>query len=257
MTTSDPMPHILILGGTADARRLATLIDDQFGAQVRLTTSLAGRTKRPGGLRGDVRVGGFGGASGLADYLKTEHVALLIDATHPFAATISGHAVEATTETRTPRLTVVRPEWELPDTLDVLHVPTMAAAAAALRTMEARRVLLTTGVQNLDVFAHMPQIYFLVRQIEDHEKPLPLDHAHVVIQKPPYSLDGERTLMAENRIDVMISKESGGPATEAKLRAAAELGIRAILIERPPVPVGEGVSSPEDALVWIDAQLSA
>ncbi len=257
MIPPNPMPHILILGGTADARQLAALIQDRLGAHVRLTTSLAGRTKRPAALAGDLRVGGFGGVSGLVDYLAAEHVTLMIDATHPFAATISRHAVEAAREVGIPRLMIVRPQWQLPVALDVVRVSDMEAAAIALRTSGARRVLLTTGIQNLDVFARLPDIWFLIRQIEDHEKPLPLAHANTVIQKPPFTLEGERALMAEHEIDTVVSKESGGSATEAKLRAAAELGIRVVLIERPPMPMGENASSPEDALIWIEARLSA
>lgn len=257
MTKQDLLPHILLLGGTAEARRIAALIHDRLGIHVRLTTSLAGRTKQPGGLAGDLRVGGFGGVPGLVDYLKSEKVRILVDATHPFAATISHHAVEAAEKTDVSRLMVNRPRWQLPDGLDLVRVSDMEAAAVALRTCRAKRVLLTTGIQNLEVFAAETDICFLVRQIESREKPPPLTHVDTVIQKPPFTLAGERALMAEHQIDTIVSKESGGTATEAKLHAAAELGIRVVLIERPPTPAGESVSSAEEALQWIEARLSA
>jgi len=202
-------------------------------------------------------VGGFGGVSKLVDYLGAEHVALLIDATHPFAATISHHAVSAADEVDIPRLMIVRPQWQLPDALDAVRVSDMEAAAITLRTCGAKRVLLTTGIQKLNVFSSMHDIWFLIRQIEDHEKPLLLAHADTVIQKPPFTLEGERALMVKYKIDTVVSKKSGGSATEAKLLAAAELGITVVLIERPPMPMGENVSSPEDALIWIEARLSA
>jgi len=247
--------HILILGGTADARKLAALIADQCGLNVRVTTSLAGRTKRPVDLVGDIRVGGFGGVEGMVDYLVSEKVSCLIDATHPFAATISAHAVSATLKAAIPRLMIVRPSWQLPKSLNVVRVASITDAAVALRTLHAGRVLLTTGIQNLGAFSHLPEIFFLVRLIESPAKPLVLDHARVVIQKPPFTLAGERGLMEENRIDTLVSKQSGGSATEAKLLAADALGIRTVLIDRPPVSEGESVASPEEAAVWLQAFL--
>ena len=255
MTPENRPAHILILGGTADARRLAALIKDQIGPGVQLTTSLAGRTKRPTDLAGDVRVGGFGGAGGLADYLRAENVTCLIDATHPFAAAISAHAASAANQTAIPRLTIVRPRWQIPDSLHVQRVANMAEAAAALDAPAAKRVLLTTGIQNLDVFSHLTDIFFLIRLIETPEKPPLANHARIVIQKPPFTPEGERRLMTENRIDTLITKESGGSATEAKLLVADALGIRVILIERPSAPEGASVASPEQALSWLQARL--
>lgn len=252
---SAPSGHILILGGTADARKLAALITDQCGSDVRVTTSLAGRTKRPVDLAGDVRVGGFGGIEGLVDYLVSKNVTHLVDATHPFAATISAHAASATHKTAVPRLMIVRPCWQLPDNLIVMHAASMTDAVATLRTSNARRVLLTTGIQNLDAFSSLSDIFFLARLIESPEKPLALDHASVIIQKPPFTLEGECKLMKENRIDTVVSKQSGGSATEAKLLAAAALGIRVVLIDRPPVPEGESVASPTEAAIWLQARL--
>ncbi len=247
--------HILILGGTADARKLVILITSQCGPNVRVTTSLAGRTKRPVDLAGDVRIGGFGGTEGMVNYLVSENVTHLIDATHPFAATISAHAVSATQKAAIPRLMIVRPCWQLPDGLKVVRVASMTDAAAILRASNTGRVLLTTGIQNLDAFSRLSEIFFMVRLIESPEKPLALDHASVIIQKPPFTLEGERKLMEENRIDTLVSKQSGGSATEAKLLAAAALGIGVVLIDRPPVPEGESVASPEDAAVWLQAFL--
>lgn len=255
MTGANSIPHVLILGGTADARQLAGLIKAQLGEQVRLTTSLAGRTKAPVDIEGDVRVGGFGGVAGLLGYIKAERVSCLVDATHPFAAIISQHAYEAAKEAGTPRLMIERPRWPLPNGLDIWRVSDMAAAADKLTKSGAGRVLITTGIQNLDVFSGLSHIRFLVRQIENHEEPLPLSNAETVVQKPPFTVEDECALMTENRIDTLVSKESGGKATEAKLIAAAKLGVRVIMVERPAPPPGDHVTSPEDAMTWVQGCL--
>jgi len=250
------IPHVLILGGTAEARRLATLVHDRFGEKIRLTSSLAGRTRRPVEISGDVRTGGFGGVPGLVDYIEAEAVSMLIDATHPFAATISRHAAEAVDKSgEAPRLRLSRPPWVQPEGLNAHVVPDMDAVASALRSGGAKRVLVTTGVQNLAVFASLPDIWFLVRQIEAHEKPLPMENADIIVQKPPFSVEGEVALMQDHNIDTVITKESGGEATAAKLQAATELGIRTILIKRPPEPPGDKVATPKEALAWIEARV--
>ena len=253
--TTPPIPHVLVLGGTAEARQLANFIHHHLGASVRLTTSLAGRTKRPAAVPGAVRVGGFGGVEGLGAYLDAEHVSFLIDATHPFASTITRHAATAADSRKTFRLMLVRAFWQIPATLDVQYVPDMEAAAAALGSIGAKRTLLTTGTQNLSVFAPMNDVWFLVRQIENHEKPLPLNNAATFTQSPPFTLEGERAIMLENRIDTLVSKESGGSATEAKLEAAAQLGIKTIVVRRPSVPPGDCVATPEEALAWLLARM--
>lgn len=255
MTEPNPIPHVLILGGTAEARQLAGLITAQLDDQVRLTTSLAGRTKAPVDVEGDVRIGGFGGVTGLIEYIKAERVNCLIDATHPFAAVISQHAHEAAEKTGLSRLMIERPRWPLPDGLDIRRVSDLAAAADNLAKSEASRVLITTGIQNLDVFSELSHIRLLVRQIENHEEPLPLDNAETVVQKPPFTVEGECTLMTENGIDTLVSKESGGTATEAKLIAAAKLGIRVIMVERPAPPPGDHVATPEEAVTWLQGCL--
>lgn len=249
--TGSSVPHVLILGGTSDARKLAALIHADFEDRVQLTTSLAGRTLSPANMAGNVRTGGFGGVDGLIDYLETENITALIDATHPFATNISLHALTAADETGIPRVLIARPRWSLPEALDLKRVPDTHTAADLLGKMDAHRVLLTTGIQTLKDFSSVPDVWFLVRQIENHEAPLPLSNAATVTQKPPFTLEGERDLMTENRIDTLITKESGGAATEAKLTAATELGVCTILIERPPAPPGDQVTSPEDALAWL------
>lgn len=249
------IPHILILGGTADARALASLIHRKFRDGIRLTTSLAGRTKSPAGLAGVVRTGGFGGVPGLIEYVRAEDVSALIDATHPFAANISAHAHDVAEKTGIARLMIKRPRWPLPEALDVRRVTDMAAAAQQLAKTTSQRVLLTTGTQNLEAFADIPDTWFLVRQIENHEASLPMSNADTVIQKPPFTLESEKALMIEYAVDTLVTKESGGRATEAKLAAAAELGIRTVMIERPEMPAGDHVSSPEEALVWLQGCL--
>ncbi len=251
MTKTPDKPHVLILGGTADARRLASFFAEHFGPAIRLTTSLAGRTKDFRAIAGDVRSGGFGGPDGLAEYLDSDNVTFLIDATHPFAATISAHAAEAADQKNVKRLSIFRARWELPPSLDVTRVASMEEAAMALHAMKSERALITIGVRNLEALTAATGTSFLIRLIEPPENPIPLQNARIITQRPPFSIETELTLMTDNRIDALVSKESGGEATGAKLLAADKLGIRVILIERPAPPAGETVATPEEALVWL------
>ncbi len=246
-----PVTRILILGGTKDARVLASLCVETWGSGVDVITSLAGRTRSPQTIAGNLRVGGFGGADGLIDYIQTENISILVDATHPFADTISRHAAIAAQETSTPLIMIERPAWVMPDSLQITRVPSLEAAASALSHGDFKSVFVTTGVNGLQVFADLPEIQFLVRQIEDHEGPPPFDHARIIVQKPPFKLDRERQTMVEQNIDVLVTKESGGEATEAKLVAANELGVHVIMIERPPLPDGHKVATPEAVINWI------
>lgn len=255
MSRLENSPHVLILGGTADARKLARLLDEHFGETIRLTISLAGRTKNPDAIAGDVRSGGFGGAEGLTDYLNSNNVACLIDATHPFADTISSHAVEAADKAVVQRLSIVRPVWTLPESLDVTYVTSMRDAADALLSTKSERAFITTGVKNLEALAAVTEPFLLIRVIEPSVTLPSLRNARIISGKPPFTLEEERALMTENRIDTLISKESGGQATEAKLLAADELDVKAILIRRPAPPTGNTVATPDEAFQWIQEKL--
>jgi len=243
------MARILLLGGTLEARRLADALVGQDDGHA-VMTSLAGRTSDARLPAGEIRTGGFGGVDGLVDYIRDNAIDILIDATHPFAAEITAHAVEAAHATGVAHLVLSRPTWKLPDDLIVHRVTDLAAAAFALTALEATRVLVTVGHRGLEALSRFDG-HLVVRQIDAHEAPLPLDDAIRIVDRPPYTLEGERALMAEHRIDALLTKESGGTSTEAKLDAARERAIPVVMIERPAVPAAPSVGSVEDALAWI------
>ncbi|BAL91962.1 putative precorrin-6X reductase [Actinoplanes missouriensis 431] len=221
--------RVLLLGGTADARRLAGLLVHE-GHHV--VSSLAGRTREPLLPAGEVRIGGFGGVEGLIAYLRGERIDVLVDATHPFAATMSEHAAVACAGLGVPRMVVDRPGWTASPG-DVWHRVASLGEAAAVIPRLGRRVFLTTGRQGIAAFAELDECWFLARSVEppDAVAPKRLD---VVLDRGPFTVDGERRLMAGHRIDVLVTKDSGGP--DAKLVAARELGIPVVMVNRPPAP---------------------
>ncbi|MFD9488503.1 cobalt-precorrin-6A reductase [Streptomyces sp. NPDC059991] len=234
-----PAPHALILGGTAEARALATALT---ASGMRVTTSLAGRVAAPRALPGELRTGGFGGAEGLARWMREHHVTALLDATHPFAHRISENAAEASRRTGTELIALRRPGWT-PAPGDRWHSVHTLDEAAALLPALGRRVFLTTG--RLGLHAFVPQdgadplhgLWFLVRSVEAPDPPTPR-HSQVLLDRGPFTLDGERALLREHRIDVLVTKDSGGPATAAKLTAARELGLPVVVVRRPGPPAG-------------------
>ncbi|MEU4999885.1 cobalt-precorrin-6A reductase [Streptomyces sp. NPDC021622] len=228
--------HVLVLGGTAEARALAARLATR--PDVRVTTSLAGRVARPAALEGDVRVGGFGGVDGLAAWLREHRVDAVVDATHPFAATISEHAVRAAAATGVPAVLLRRPGWR-PAPGDHWHDAGSLAEAAALLPSLGRRVFLTTGRLGLAAFAEpsLAELHFLVRSVEPPEPPLP-HHTEILLDRGPYTVEGETALLREHRIDVLVTKDSGGAATAAKLTAARTLSVPVLIVRRPPAPEG-------------------
>ncbi|MEV3910668.1 cobalt-precorrin-6A reductase [Streptomyces canus] len=242
-------PHILILGGTTEARELAAVLTARPG--VRVTTSLAGRVTRPGAVAGEVRIGGFGGAAGLADWMREEHVDALIDATHPFARAITAHAAQAAAATGVRTVVLRRPGWR-PGPGDRWHQVDSLAEAAALLPGLGRRVFLTTGRMELAAFAHLSELHFVVRSVELPEPPMP-PHTEVLLARGPFTVADESTLLYDHCIDVLVTKDSGGAATSAKLTAARELALPVVVVRRPPLPEGVG-SVPDVAGVqrWLD-----
>ena len=228
---------ILILGGTAEARDLAGLLVAQ-GHDV--TSSLAGRTQAPILPEGAVRVGGFGGASGLAAYLRSAGIERLVDATHPYAGTMSRHAVAAARDSGVALVRLMRPEWTQPEGADWITVETAAEAAAALPADAA--VLLTTGHTGLTQFLERRDCRFVVRLIEAPEIVIP-SHAALLQRRPPYGLDDEIDLLERERITHLVTKNSGGGQTAAKLEAARRLGVTVIMIARPAYGPAIEVSS--------------
>ncbi|MFD9291240.1 cobalt-precorrin-6A reductase [Streptomyces sp. NPDC060030] len=240
--------HVLVLGGTTEARRLAESLAALDG--FRVTSSLAGRVARPKLPPGEVRVGGFGGAEGMAGWLRAHHVDAVIDATHPFAGTISFNAASAAAAVHVPLLALRRPGW-VPVEGDQWHLTDSLEGAAELLPGLGSRVFLTTGRMGLAAFAALDALWFLMRSVDAPEAPRPA-RMEVLLDRGPFSLEGERELIRRHRVDVLVTKDSGGDATAPKLTAAREAGIPVVVVGRPPVPPGVPVAgTPEEALALL------
>jgi len=243
-----PGGTVLILGGTAEGRALAAALADPIVPAFRVISSLAGRTREPLLPAGEVRIGGFGGVDGLVGYLRAERVDFLVDATHPFAEQISANASAASAATGLPLLVLRRPGWIEQSGDDWRRVPTLEAAAALLPRL-GRRIFLTTGRQGIAAFADATECWFLARSVEPPTPPMPR-HLEVLLDRGPFTVDGELRLLRDRRIDVLVSKDSGG--ADAKLVAARTHGIPVVLIDRPPPPtVAMTVGSVEAAMTWL------
>lgn len=243
-------PVVLILGGTGEARALAAELDS-LGVPV--ISSLAGRVTDPALPAGAVRIGGFGGADGLTEYLRRQRIRAVVDATHPFAATISASAVRACATAGVPLLLLARPGWaEHPLAGTWRWVDECAGAVAAAR---GGRVLLTTGRSTLPTFAPLDAPFVLVRLVQPAAS---LPHGwSVVTSRGPYTAEGEVALMREHRIDVLVTKDSGGAMTEPKLVAAEHLGVRVVIVRRPLAVAGiPSVDNVASAAGWARAQSS-
>ncbi|WP_432846193.1 cobalt-precorrin-6A reductase [Amycolatopsis sp. CA-161197] len=237
---------VLVLGGTAEARALAAELHSRGVAVV---SSLAGRVARPRLPAGEVRVGGFGGVDGLSAWLREHQVAAVVDATHPFAERIGTNAFAATSVLGLPLLRLARPGWQ-PAEGDRWHWADDLDAAAELLPGLGSRVFLTSGRQGLAAFAGLDALWFLIRCVDPPEPPLPRRH-EVVLNRGPYEVDGERALLAGHRIDVLVTKDSGGSMTAAKLTAARELGLPVVVVRRPPRPATAEVAGVAEAVDWV------
>lgn len=228
------MTHrILILGGTTEARQLAGKVARR--ADFSVTLSLAGRTESPIAQGVPVRVGGFGGADGLAACLREEHIDLLIDATHPYAARISANAAEAATQSGVPILALRRPGWE-PVAGDRWTLVDSVAEAARALGPSPRRVFLAIGRQEAGAFEAAPQHRYLIRSVDPVEPKLAVPDALYLLARGPFPEPEERALLVKYGIDAVISKNSGGEATYGKIAAARALGIEVVTIRRPSLP---------------------
>lgn len=242
--------HVLVLGGTTEARGLAEALAAGF-PRLRVTTSLAGRVARPVLPPGEVRIGGFGGADGLERWLRERRVDALVDATHPFAAVISFNAARAAGAAGVPLLALRRPAWSPVAGDDWHRVGSLEEAAGALTALGAARVFLTTGRTGLGAFAGLRDVWFLVRSVDAPEPPVPA-LMETVLDRGPFTLEGERELIGRHRVDAVVTKDSGGAATAPKLAAAREAGVPVVVVGRPPVPGGVPVAeSPERAAAWL------
>ena len=248
---------VLILGGTGEAFALAQALARV--PEISVITSLAGRTRDPALPSGEVRVGGFGGTDGLLAYLKENAIALMINATHPFAATMSAHALAAHRQSGVPLLRLLRPAWQKQPHDTWIKAPNIKGAAAICRWL-GKRVLLAVGSQEVSQFADLPRAHFFVRMVDPPQAPLPLIHAEVIVAKGPFALADERRLMLERDIDLIVTKNSGGDATFAKIAAARELAIPVVMIDRPEIalhPGCETANAVDAAVEWVSTHIQA
>jgi precorrin-6A/cobalt-precorrin-6A reductase len=236
--------RVLLLGGTSEARALAA----HLHPDVEVISSLAGRVPDPALPVGEVRIGGFGGVDGMRRWLVDANVDSVVDATHPYAATITAHAAEVCAELRVPHLVLARPAWP---TSEAILVSSDVEAAKTVAAEQYSRVFLTTGRSGIVAFADV-DAWFLIRAVTPPDEPaLPPRH-HLLLSRGPYRYDDELKLLHEHRIDALVTKNSGGPMTRPKLDAAAALGVPVVMVDRPPLPAGvETVSTVDDAVAWV------
>ncbi len=250
-----PAKRLLILGGTTEAAELARRVADAFDDRVRVTSSLAGRLQPARTLPGQTRVGGFGGTLGIIDYLKNEAIDMVVDATHPFARNISDQAAAACVIAGVPELMVARPPWRSRPGDQWLEVDNFEQAAELLPRV-AERVFLTTGPGMIEAFSRVVDVWFLVRLFQPPVGVLPLAKYTIVTSRPPFTVERERALFREHRIDTLVTKQSGGP-TDAKLAAARDAGARVVMIRRPPPPSEVArVETVDRALAWIGQRVN-
>lgn len=239
---------VLILGGTGEARALARRLVD---TDVPVVSSLAGRVRDPALPVGEVRIGGFGGVAGLTGWLAEHRPVAVVDATHPFAQQISRNAAAATADAGVPLLALRRPEWRREPGDDWIDVADIHAAAAEVGR-RSRRAFLTTGRQDVGAFAAQADTWFLIRVVDPPTAELPPRH-ELLRSRGPYDVAGERELIDRYRIDHLVTKNSGGSMTSAKLTAARDAGVPVVMVRRPALPEGvTSVDSVAAAADWID-----
>lgn len=235
------------MGGTTEASALAAALAER-GA--RAVLSYAGRTDKPRAQPVPVRVGGFGGVAGLVRYLRDEGITHLVDATHPFAATMSEHAVTAAQEAEVEHIMLTRPPWVALEGDRWTHVPNIAGAVATLNG-PARNVMLALGRMHVDAFAVQPQHHYLLRFVDMPAVAPGLPHHSLVVDRGPFTSDGDIRLMRDHGIDCIISKNAGGSGAQAKLIAARSLGLPVVMIDRPPCPATRVTHEVAGVLEWL------
>lgn len=240
-------PNLLVLGGTTQASALAKTLAEQG---IAATFSYAGRVDKPKPQPLPTRIGGFGGVEGLVDWITTQGITHVIDATHPFAAQMSTNAVHACARTKTPLLALSRPPWQRQAGDIWTRVGDIDGAVAALAGPR-RRVMLAIGRMHLDAFAANQQHFYLLRLIDRPQTPLPFAEYDVVIEQGPFTQDADQALMQAQGIDLVVSKNSGGTASRAKNDAARALSIPVLMIDRPVIPKRAEVSTVPEVLEWL------
>jgi precorrin-6A/cobalt-precorrin-6A reductase len=245
--------RVLILGGTTEAAELTRLlaVDRRFET----TLSLAGRTLRPRTQPVRTRTGGFGGPDGLAAWLARESIEAVIDATHPYADQISSNAVTACGRLAIPLATIMRPAWQ-PEPGDTWLTVASAEAAADALGPEPRRVFLSLGRLELGAFAGSSLHHYIARMIDPPEGVVLPRDIRLIFHRGPFDEQAEAALLMDEKIDVLVSKNSGGAATYAKIGAARRLGIPVVMIARPHKPHGHALDNAEDAAKWLEQRFT-
>ncbi len=239
--------NVLLLGGTSEARQLASLLAAEPGVAV--VASLAGRTSQPAAYPCPVRTGGFGGVDGLVRYLRESAVDVLVDATHAFARAMPHHAAEAARRTGVARLRLVRPPWERQQGDEWHEAKDLDHAVRRLRGLGAHRILLTVGRLDLAPFAAL-DAHLVVRTIELPD-PMPLPRAELVRARGPFTVADEVTLLCDFAIDALVTKNAGGD--DAKLVAARAARVPVVMVRRPPDVAGTCAPTPGHAVAWLRA----
>jgi precorrin-6A/cobalt-precorrin-6A reductase len=247
-TGASVISNILILGGTTEASALAVVLAER---SAQATLSYAGRTDRPRAQPVPIRIGGFGGVEGLTTYLRDHGITHLVDATHPFAATMSAHAVKAAERAGAEHIALTRPPWEPVAGDDWHHVADIDAAVAALAG-PARRVMLALGRMHVQAFGAQGQHHYLLRFVDAADDVPGLLHYSLIVDRGPFTVEGDTALLRQHGIDLVVCKNAGGKGAEAKLIAARALGLPVIMIDRPALPPRRTVYDVDAVLRWLD-----
>ncbi|MDR6848447.1 precorrin-6A/cobalt-precorrin-6A reductase [Sphingomonas sp. BE270] len=247
------MRKVLLLGGTTEASALAALL---AAGGVAATLSYAGRTQSPRPQPVPVRIGGFGGIGGLAGYLREHRITHLVDGTHPFAATMSTNAIAAARLAGVAHIALTRPAWVPTEEDRWSHVADIAGAVAAL-TVPPRRILLALGRMHVDAFVAQPQHRYLLRFVDVPDQPPPLPHYSLIVDRGPFTVDGDVAVLRDHAIDLVVCKNAGGSGAEAKLIAARRLGVPVLMIDRPAMPERHQMCDPAAVLDWLLHDTSA
>jgi precorrin-6A/cobalt-precorrin-6A reductase len=247
------LKRLLILGGTGEAAALHEAGIERFEARLEIVSSLAGRTCKPRALPGTVRTGGFGGADGLARWLRKADIDMVVDATHPYAVRISANARLACEGSGVARLVLWREPWTAQPGDKWIQVANVAAAAKVLSSV-GKRAFLALGSGELRQFADVKGVWLMSR-VAETPAPEAAPPGFVVVDRGPFDAEDELHLLAEQDIDVLVSRNSGGDATVGKIAAARQRGIPVIMIKRPASEPGEQCSTIEEVLQWIERKL--
>jgi precorrin-6A/cobalt-precorrin-6A reductase len=250
--TGTPL-RVLLLGGTSEAAHLAERLASIPG--IAATLSLAGRTINPAAGPLPIRVGGFGGVAGLADYLVRENIALVIDATHPFAAQISNNAIAAAAATGVSLIAIERPKWSRVNGDDWDEHATIEAAIAALPEAP-QKIFSALGRSSLAALSAAPQHHYVIRVVDPITPPPGLPHATIITGRGPFRTEDDAALFRRYDIQSVLAKNAGGNAAYAKIEAARQLGLKVHMIRRPKIGERPTVNSVDEAMAWIAAHHS-